>query len=182
MKRTQKVKIGNVFSLEALLKYGVAQGSVLGPILFNIYMRSLCKYIRSTKFLIFGFADDHQLLKTFLPIFQVQALGENIQHCFKMIDEWMKEFFLKLNSSKTKIFIIKPPSLSAGIRIRGTFLNDKCVRFVQSAKNLGVILDDELSFQDQIIKVVKSCFSALRNLSRIKQFLTCEQLRIAIYS
>ena len=78
MKRTQKVKIGNVFSLEALLKYGVAQGSVLGPILFNIYIRSLRKYIRSTKFLIFGFADDHQLLKTFLPIFQVQALGENI--------------------------------------------------------------------------------------------------------
>ena len=99
-----------------------------------------------------------------------------------MIDEWMKEFFLKLNSSKTKILIIKPPSLSAGIRIRGTFLNDKCVRFVQSAKNLGVVLDDELSFQDQIIKVVKSCFSALRNLSRIKQFLTYEQLHTAIYS
>ena len=64
--------------------------------------------------------------------------------------------------------------------IRGTFINGACIRFVHSAKNLGVILDDELSFQDQINKVVKSCFLTIRKLSKIKDFLTFEQLRTAV--
>jgi hypothetical protein len=178
--RTQKVKIGNSYSAEVPLKYGVAQGSVLGPDLFNIYIRSLCKYLKPSHFSIFGFADDHQLLKSFLPILQVHALGENIQHCFKMIAEWMNEFFLRLNGSKTKIFIVMPPSLAHTICIRGTFIDESCVRFVHSAKNLGVVLDEELTFELQIVKVVKSCFFSIRNLSRIKHFLTFEQLRTAI--
>ena len=178
--RTQKVKVGESYSEETLLKYGVAQGSVLGPPLFNIYIRSLRKYLEPTKFSIFGFADDHQLLKTFLPVLQVHALGGDIQYCFNMIADWMNEFFLRLNAQKTKILIIMPPSLMKDIRIRGTFINENCVRFVHSAKNLGVVLDEELSFKDQVDKVVKSCFFTIRKLSRINHFLTFEQLKLAV--
>ena len=73
-----------------------------------------------------------------------------------------------------------PPSLAHEIRIGGTFVDGTCIRFVNSAKNLGVILDDELSFRKQVIKVVKSCFFTIRNLSRIKPFLTVYQLQIGI--
>ena len=178
--RTQKVKIGDTYSNESELNYGVAQGSILGPDLFNIYMRSLRKYVKLARFSIFGFADDHQLLKTFLPIFQISALDGDINYCFKVIAEWMNNFFLRLNSTKTKILILIPPSLRNTIIIQGTFINDTCIRFVHSAKNLGVILDDELSFKDQINKVVKSCFMAISKLSKIKDFLTFEQLRTAV--
>ena len=51
---------------------------------------------------------------------------------------------------------------------------------MHSAKNLGVLLDDELSFEKQILKVVKSCFFSIRTLSRIKCFLTEIQLSTAI--
>ena len=178
--RTQRVKIGNTYSEESGLNYGVAQGSVLGPNLFNIYIRSLKKYIEPSKFSIFGFADDHQLLKSFLPILQVNALGKDIRHCFHLISEWMNEYFLLLNTSKTKILVIIPPALRNTIPIQGTFINNKCVRFVQSAKNLGVILDDELSFEKQILQTVKSCFHVIRKLSKIKAFLTYEQLRTVV--
>ena len=92
--RTQKVKIRNTYSSESSLPYGVPQGSFLGPILFNIYTRSVCKYIKPTMFDIYGFADDHQLIKSFLPILQDKALGDGIQHCFQMISKWMSDFFL----------------------------------------------------------------------------------------
>ena len=97
--RTQKVKIGDAYSDLANLLYGVAQGSVLGPPLFNIYIRPLRRYLLVTFFSLFGFADDHQLIKTFLPVFQVHALGADINFCFEKITDFMNEFFLKLNAS-----------------------------------------------------------------------------------
>ena len=180
--RTQKVKVYSSYSNVSDLDYGVAQGSVLGPPLFNIYIRSLKKHVHPSRFSIFGFADDHQLLKTFLPFFQVEALDGDINKCLRLLSDWMNSFFLKLNASKTKILVIMPPSLRTTIRIQGTFIDKKCIRFVHSAKNLGVILDDQLSFKDQINQVVKSCFLTIRRLCRIKAFLTFEQLRIAVSS
>ena len=106
-------------------------------------------------FNIFGFADDHQLVKSFLPIFQVAALGDDIQRCFDKISKWMNEFFLCLNVNKTKISIVLPPSLKDQMVIHWTFINEKCVRFVHSARRLGVILDHELSFEPQIINLSK---------------------------
>ena len=178
--RTQKVKIGDVYSEESSLDYGVAQGSVLGPDLFKIYVRSLPRYVKPVWFDIFGFADDHQLLKTFLPWFQVSAFNEDIQHCFNMISKWMNHFFLCLNANKTKILIIAPPSIRNDIIIKGTFINNKCIRFVSSAKNLGVILDDQLSFEKHILQIVKGCFGTIRCLTKIKSYLTYEQLRTVI--
>ena len=178
--RSQKVKIGDTCSDESSLDYGVAQGSVLGPDFFKIYVRSLPRYVEPVWFNIFGFADDHQLLKTFLPWFQVSAFTEDIQQCFYMISKWMNHFFLCLNASKTKILIIAPPSIRNEIVMKGTFINDKCIRFVTSAKNLGVILDEELSFEKHITHVVKGCFCTIRSLTKIKAYLTYEQLRTII--
>ena len=80
--RTQTVKIGDVYSDEKELKHGVPQGSVPRPDLSNIYIRSLRKHVEPARFDIFGFSDDHQLMKCFLPVFQVKALGEDIMNCF----------------------------------------------------------------------------------------------------
>ena len=178
--RSQRVLVGESYSSIESLEFGLAQGSVLGPPLFSIYIRSLCKYIEPTRFLPFGFADDHQLWKTFLPLLQTNALGNDLRHCFDTISKWMNQFFLCLNPGKTKILVIASPSVRDEIVIQGVFLNNNCVRFVSSAKNLGVILDDELSFAPQIIKVVKSCFFVIRRLSKISYNLRYEDIRTII--
>ena len=97
-----------------------------------------------------------------------------------MLADWMNEFFLRLNASNTKILVIKPPSLTNRICIWGTFINESCVWLVCFAKNLGIVLDEELSFEYHIVKAVKSCFFAIQNLPRIKHILTFEQLRTTI--
>ena len=180
--RTFKVKIENSYSNEMWLPYGVAQGSVLGPRFFNIYTKSLYKYVEPTRFKIEGFADDHQLIKRFLPSLQSHALGDNIQYCLNMISQWMNDHFLCLNQDKTKILVIAPPCVKKEIIIGGMFLDDHCIRFVDSAKNLGIILDSELSFNHQINKVVKSCFNTLRKLSSIRHFLSSEHLKSLVCS
>ena len=81
---------------------------------------------------------------------------------------------------QTKIIIVMPPSMISSINISGIFIDESCVRCVHSAINLGVVLDYDLSFHYQILKVVKSCFYVIRSLSRIKSFLSYEQLRTAV--
>jgi len=175
--RTFKVKIGNDYSDIETLLYGVAQGSVLGPRFFNIYTKPLYKYIEPTGFDIDGYADDNQLLKRFLPVQQGYALADSIQHCLNCILQWMNEYFLRLNQEKTKILVIAPPSIRKQIKIGGVFLRNTCVRFVESAKDLGVILDSELSFDSQINKLVKACFMVIRKLYSIKPFLSSDHLK-----
>ncbi len=177
--RTFRIKIGNSYSLVELLLYGVPQGSVLGPRFFNLYIRPLYKFLEPTKFDIDGFADDNQLVKRFLPAMQGHALGESIQCCLNSISKWMNEYFLRLNQDKTKILVIAPPSVKKDIRIGGVFLNgsDTCIRFVECAKNLGVNLDNELTVDSHINKVVRSCFMMIRKLSSIKPFLSIMQLK-----
>ena len=124
-----------------------------------------------------GYADDNQLLKQFNLVFQFEVLGEGIEHTFRVIEQWMRENFLKLNCGKTKIMVVAPESIKQEIVINGTFLNGQCIRFVENAKNLGVYLDSILSLDFQVQKVVASCFSTIRLLSRIKCFLTSEHLQ-----
>ena len=180
--RSQKVMIGEEFSEILELLFGVPQGSVLGPILFKIYIRSLYKYVEPTKFTIEGFADDHQLIKRFMISMQVHALGDDIRNLMNCIATWMNEYFLCLNQGKTNILVIAPPSIHPEIIIRGVFIENVCIRFVDSAKNLGVIIDSVLSFEKQVNKVVKSCNLIIRKISQVKGFLTEAHLRQLVAS
>ena len=180
--RTQRVKVGDCYSDIALLLYGVIQGSILGPRLFNIYIRSVYKRVEPTKFEIVGFADDHQLLKQFVISLKLTALGEDIRYCLREMADWMTEFFLCLNQTKTKILVIAPPAVKAKIIISGVILENSCIRFVESAKNLGFVIDSVLNFEEQINKVVKTCFLTIRRLSKVKIYLTQQHLQVLVSS
>ena len=75
-----------------------------------------------------------------------------------------------------------PPSVQLEIVIRGIFIGKDCIRFVDSAKNLGIILDSILSFESQINKVVKVCFATLKKLHQVKGYLSQEDLQELVCS
>ena len=134
MGRTQKVMIGDAFSVSNSLDYGVAQGSVLGPRLFNIYTKSLYANVHDCGYEVEGYADDHQLYKVFAPMFQTNVLAYSINLVLRKVSEWMSSNFLRLNKPKTKILVLAPPSIMPSINIHGTFLDEECIRFVQVLK------------------------------------------------
>ena len=182
--RTQKVKIGNSYSEEVLIEFGVPQGSVLGPVLFNIYIRSFYQFVRhNTSFDVQGYADDHQLYSSFSMNNQKFMLGKNILDGLNMVKHWMNTYYLKLNEGKTNVIVFHPPRLESTVdKINGLFIGSKCVRFPCNAKNLGVLLDNKLTFKAQVNQCVQSCFSTIRKISSVKCYLGHDQRKVLVTS
>ena len=176
--RCQRVKIGTFESADIIIKFGVPQGSVLGPILFNIYIRSLYSTVKSVNFNIHGFADDHQVYKAFNSNMEYQIMTNDLPSCFAEIDRWMIEHFLQLNPGKTEIIVFGSQPMLSKLQLNGVFISPSiCIRLVPYAKNLGFYLDSSLSFNTQIKRLKSSCYHKLRNLAKMKPFLNVKQMQ-----
>ena len=174
--------INGEFSDPLPLEFGVAQGSILGPKLFNLYIQSFSPTMQAIGMEVEGYADDHQLRKQFNLILQFNVLTSGINDTFSVAEGWMLEFFLKINSGKTQIMIVAPDSIKKLILINGVFVGDVCIRFVDKAKNLGILIDSSLLFDCHINKVAQGCHQTLRQLARVKRFFTKDQLQILVSS
>ena len=175
--RCQTIKVGNEESYEIVIKFGVPQGSVLGPVLFNIYIRSLYSTAHDLNFSIQGYADDHQLYKSFKPNEEPTILINDVPKCFQEINDWMKKHYLQLNAGKTEILVFGTQLVLQQLSIGGVFVNSEtCVRLSPVAKNLGFRLDSQLNFGEQIKQLKTSCFLKLRDLAKMKTFLTTKQM------
>ena len=100
--RTTSVKVNNSRSCCSIVKYGVPQGSVLRPTLFNVYCRPLGRIIRKHDISYHMYADDSQLYVDFSPCYEKIALA-NLQRCIKEVREWLRENSLLLNDKKTEV-------------------------------------------------------------------------------
>ena len=105
--RTQRVRIGEEFSSVLEVLFGTAQGSVLGPDLFSIYVRNQPKVFESCQFKSTSFADDSNGMKTFAIEFQFNVCKHDVPTVMKEITNWMNAMFLKINPEKTEIILFQ---------------------------------------------------------------------------
>ena len=181
--RSQRIRLGKVTSECIIIKFGVPQGSVLGPVLFNLYIRSIYKCVQRLGFNIFGYADDHQILKSFRAEGQINILTQELLRCFSVTKLWMNRFFLQLNDTKTQIIVCGSSKVLKQIEIQGIHLTaGTTVRFISCVKNLGVQMDNLLSFEQQVIQLKQTCFRTLRNISKVRFLLTRAQLKTIVNS
>ncbi len=106
----QFVAVNEEVSYRSQVQYGVPQGSVLGPLLFTLYMLPL-GYISKHGVSFHCFADDTQLYIYSRPGETHQI--EKLMECIVDIKNWMTNNFLLLNSEKTEVLIIRPKTLTS---------------------------------------------------------------------
>ncbi len=172
--RSFSVSVGQFISSSASLLYGVPQGSILGPLLFNLYMLPLRNIIRKYKIYFHFNADDSQL---YLPLKSRDSMQPLID-CLEDIKCWMSNNFLQLNN-KTEVILFGPSKTRNSVA--GNLEN--LTPYIKShVKNLGVIFDSELCLEKQISSVVKNSYYQLRIIPRLKSSLYFQDLEIVIHA
>lgn len=178
--RSQLVSVNGVKSASSPVQFGVPQGSVLGPVLFVLYIQPLFDTVSQHSINQHAFADDNQLYKE-TTLDQFQPTLDTMQICLSDVKSWMSHNKLLLNDSKTECLLVKsqrlvtPPSLPSSVSV-----GDTDIEFVPSVKNLGVTLDCHLSLSDFVQNTCKSAYIQLRQISAIRHFLTAQATSILV--
>ena len=100
----------------------------------------------------------------------------------RLCKSWLKKKLQKLNEDKTKIIVIGSDTFTSRMKtlhnIQSVLINGHRVELCDSVRNLGVIVDENLSFKKQIMRVVKSCNQQLKNIAFIRKYLKIHTLKI----
>lgn len=151
--RTQFVFKDGAFSNGRVVKFGVPQGSILGPILFNIYINDLPQNIESTGTAGFLFADDLGLKVSYGS---QKVVNEKLDTSLALIQDWCAANNLSLNPDKINDIVFTYN--------RNATQSPNC----DTLKFLGILLDSNLSWHSHIDLVSKKMAKGLYMLRRLK--------------
>ncbi len=166
--RSFKVSWRGEVSKSLHLATGVPQGSVLGPILFSVYMASLGSVIQKHGFSYHCYADDTQFYLSLHP--DDLTIAARISACLADISCWMKDHHLQLNLAKPELLVV---SANPSFHHNFTFqLGSSTIALSNTARNIGVEIDNKLNFSDHITKTARSCRFAIYNIKKIRPFLS----------
>ena len=180
--RNQRVLIENTLSDVLKVYFGVPQGSVLGPILFNIYIRSLFSLIEKCGFNTSGYADDNNAYQSFVLNFQYDVIIQKLPDLMNKITEWMNRHFLKINPDKTEIILFLPSNMKSVNTINGSFLGGNCIRFSNSVKNLGFTLDRFLTMECHVNAIVSHCYKLISDVGRHRHILSAKDTETLMHA
>jgi hypothetical protein len=172
--RTQNVSVEDKLSEKTELKYGVPQGSVLGPIEFCIYTIPLSAILNHYNIDYHIYADDTQIYCKF-NLKSVDKEIELITNCISDIRSWMISNKLKINDDKTEFLVISSSRANVPKNLKIS-IGQEFIFPTQSCKSLGVIFDKFLTMEDQINSVSRGMLYHIRNLKAIRNLLPTEAI------
>ena len=172
--RKQRVVLNGFYSDYSVVESGVPQGSVIGPLLFLIYINDLEKNIRSN---IKFFADDTMLFSIVKdPVISANTLNNDLDIIYQWAHHWKMEFNPDPTKQATEVLFSCEKVSSNHPRL---IFNGTAAVKVREQKHLGLILQPGLSFEkhlnEKIIKAKKN-IGLLKHLSKVLPLKTLDQM------
>ncbi len=173
--RQQYVSVNGFHSNIHIIKYGVPQGSVLGPLLFLIYINDLRNAIYHS--IVHHFADDTNLLYVNKNLRTIQ---NKINKDLKSLCTWLRANKISLNASKTELIIFRDPrkKMTTDLRIK---IDGKRLIPCRSVKYLGIYIDCHLNWHIHINELSTKLSRAVGMLSKIRYYVSKETLHMVYY-
>ena len=158
------------------LETGVPQGSILGPLLFLLYINDLPA---SSKLKCVIFADDCNLLAHGADIDQlITKLNQELEG----VSDYFKANQLMLNAKKTKMILFRKKSIPPGSLQQQVLLNSEKLTFNEDAKFLGITIDGTLSWDKHCTEVANTISRNNAVINRVKHLLPPSTLKILYHS
>ena len=170
--RSQVVEVNGVISDKGNIKHGVPQGSILGPLLFLLYINDISESSRVLKF--FLFADDTTVYYSANP--KSQNTEEILNTELEKVACWLSANRLSLNVKKSNFLHFhqgRSKKIPLKLKLNGTLIEEK-----ETAKYLGTFLDNKLSWKSQIQHIKITLARNIGLISKIRHFAkeTCQKL------
>ena len=169
--RQQYVQIDDKTSSTKLNNFGLPQGGILGPMLFNLYMVDIVDNISCNSL---QYVDDTTLYQH-CKLKNLQNCIEKLESNLQTVSDWALQNSLVFNDDKTKYLLFSSIQLSKRHNLSQP---DKCklihnnepVERLNSTKILGVHFDENLTWITHVNNLIKSSHATLRSLRRFKRF------------
>ena len=160
-------------SSTTVMKYGVPQGSVLGPLYFILYTADAFQIAGELGFFIHGYADDLQIYDHCLAC-DTSQLTNRLTHCIEVIGRWMSSNRLRLNASKTEFIWLGSTRRLAICTFDPIIINGDTIPPSLTVRDLGAYIDSGINFDEHVTRLTRTCFFHIRQLRSIRRSLTIE--------
>ena len=171
--RAQKTIVNGHMSQQLPVTYGTAQGSILGPLIFILYVNDIFEMLDHESSVVM-YADDTLLISKAENMVEVH---EKAQKALQSISNWCSANRLSLNLAKTKYMVIKHNRVNNETELK---LNGHTINNVHQYEYLGMVLDDKLAMNNYLDVMWKKANAKVGILAKIRRFIS-EKTAIRIY-
>ena len=164
--RKQRTKVGSSFSSWRDILFGVPQGSILGPLLFNIFLNDIFFFTNDST--LANYADDN-------AVYSVKDTYEELLNTLQtetsQLINWFQVNEMKSNEDKCHLFVINDDQATVTL---GSGNIEACT----SIELLGLTIDNKLDFTEYVSKKCKKANQKLHALARISKYLSKDKLKV----